>query len=157
VGRIARAHGLKGELLVHLWSDQTGRLDPGSTLESSHGPLTVGASRPMGGAGHGRYRSFVVRFVGVDDRPAAESLHGVDLLAEPLEVPGTLWVHQLVGASVRDAEGTDLGRVAAVEANPASDLLVLESGGLIPARFVTRHDPAAGTVEVDLPEGLLDP
>ena len=111
----------------------------------------------MGRAGGGRFRSFVVRFEGVDDRPAAESLHGVDLLAEPLEVPGTLWVHQLVGAAVRDGQGTDLGRVAAVEANPASDLLVLESGGLIPVRFVTRHDPAAGTVEVDLPEGLLDP
>ncbi len=47
--------------------------------------------------------------------------------------------------------------MAAVEANPASDLMVLESGGLIPVRFVTAHDAAAGTVDVDIPEGLLDP
>jgi len=46
--------------------------------------------------------------------------------------------------------------VEAVEANPASDLLVLDSGALIPVRFVTSHDAAAGVVEVDIPEGLLD-
>jgi hypothetical protein len=49
-----------------------------------------------------------------------------------------------------------VGRVAAVEANPASDLLVLESGALIPLNFVTGHDAAAGTVDVDIPEGLLE-
>ena len=49
-----------------------------------------------------------------------------------------------------------LGVVASVEANPASDLMVLESGGLIPVRFVTAHDAAARTVDVDIPEGLLD-
>ncbi len=59
--------------------------------------------------------------------------------------------------SVRDAGGAALGRVAAVEANPASDLLVLESGGLIPMRFVTEHDADAHTVDVEIPEGLLDP
>ncbi len=80
----------------------------------------------------------------------------MDLEAEPIDAPGTLWVHELVGATVRDAAGTELGRVGAVEANPASDLLVLESGGLIPIRFVTRHDAEAALVEVDIPEGLLD-
>ena len=65
-------------------------------------------------------------------------------------------MHELVGATVRDAAGAELGRIAAVEANPASDLLVLESGGLIPVRFVTQHDRAARTVDVDIPEGLLE-
>ena len=100
---------------------------------------------------------FIVQFEGVADRDAAEGLRGVDLEAEPIDAPGTLWVHELVGATVRDAAGTELGRVAAVEANPASDLLVLESGGLIPIRFVTaprRRRPR--TVEVDIPDGLLD-
>jgi hypothetical protein len=46
--------------------------------------------------------------------------------------------------------------VASVEANPASDLMVLESGALIPVRFVTAHDAAARTVDVDIPDGLLD-
>ena len=50
----------------------------------------------------------------------------------------------------------DMGRVTAVESNPASDLLVLESGGLIPVRFVTGHDPSRHTVDVDIPDGLLE-
>ena len=137
--------------MVELWTDQRQRLDPGSVLTSARGSLRVATSRPFG---RDRY---LVQFEEVADRSAAEALGGVELEAEAIEVPGTLWVHELVGATVRDAAGTDLGRVVSVEANPASDLLVLESGGLIPVRFVTAHDPVAGTVEVDIPEGLLEP
>jgi 16S rRNA processing protein RimM len=105
------------------------------------------------GAGGDRY---LVRFESVGDRAAAEALRGMELSAESMDVPGTLWVHQLVGSVVRDAAGTELGRVAAVESNPASDLLVLEAGGLIPVRFVTEHDPSGHTVDVDIPDGLLE-
>lgn len=124
-------------------------------LSSASGPLEVLASSPApGGAGSDRY---IVSFSGCRSREAAESLRGVELSAEALEEPGTLWVHELVGAVVREASsGVELGRVAAVEANPASDLLVLESGGLIPVHFVVAHDGTAGTVDVDIPEGLLD-
>ena len=81
----------------------------------------------------------------------------MELEAAPLnDVDGVLWVHELVGATVRDGSGTALGVVASVEANPASDLMVLESGGLIPVRFVTAHDAAGRTVDVDIPDGLLD-
>ena len=99
---------------------------------------------------------YLVQFEGVTDREGAERLRGDELEAEALDVPGTLWVHELVGALVRDAAGAPLGRVASVEANPASDLLVLESGGLIPVRFVTGHDAQAGIVDVDIPDGLLE-
>ena len=105
------------------------RLAPGSVLSSERGPLTVVSSRPLSGE-RGRY---LVQFDGVADRVGAERLRGVDLTAEALDLPGALWVHELVGASVRDASsGAELGRISAVEANPASDLLVLESGVLIP-------------------------
>ena len=46
--------------------------------------------------------------------------------------PGEVWVHELIGAEVRDRAGAVLGRVVAVEANPAHDLLVLDSGALDP-------------------------
>jgi 16S rRNA processing protein RimM len=113
----------------------------------------VSSSPAPGGRGADRY---IVRFAECADRAAADRLRGVELSAEALDQPGTLWVHELVGAVVRDVAGAELGHVAAVEANPASDLLVLESGGLIPVHFVTGHDAAAGTVDVDIPEGLLD-
>jgi 16S rRNA processing protein RimM len=138
-------------VIVHLWTDQTQRLDPGATPMVGGVPLRVLSSRPMGGTDR-----YLVQFEGVTDREGADRLRGADLEAEAIEVPGMLWVHELVGARVRDATGAPLGRVASVEANPASDLLVLESGGLIPVRFVTRHDAEAGIVDVDIPEGLLD-
>lgn len=138
-------------MVVDLWTDQVQRLSPGFELSSSAGTLRVVSARETG---QGRY---LVQFEGVFDRTGAERLRGTDLQAEPVEVPGALWVHELVGSSVRDAEtGTALGVVQAIEANPASDLLVLESGALIPLRFVTAHDTEARTVDVDVPEGLLD-
>ena len=42
-----------------------------------------------------------------------------------------------------------------VEANPASDLLVLDSGALVPLTFVTSVDPNV-RVDVDVPEGLFE-
>ena len=132
-----------------LFSDLTERLDPGSVLSSAKGPLTVEASRPFSDR-------WIVAFDGIMDRTAAESLRGVELTAAALEVPGKLFVHQLVGATVVDTAGVALGTVAAVEANPASDLLVLEGGALIPLRFMTEHRDAEATVVVDIPEGLLE-
>jgi 16S rRNA processing protein RimM len=133
-----------------LWTDLTERLDPGSVLSTHHGPLTVEAARPF-------QDRWIVQFEGVADRSHAERLRGTELEAESVEIPGKLWVHELVGATVFDVDGTELGSVSAVEANPASDLLVLETGGLIPLRFMTQSDAAAGTLVVDIPEGLLDP
>ena len=55
----------------------------------------------------------------------------------------------------RTPTGSELGTVAGVEANPASDLLVLDGGGLIPLRFVVGSEPGV-RVTVDIPDGLLD-
>jgi 16S rRNA processing protein RimM len=75
-----------------------------------------------------------------------------DAVDEPPD--GELWVHQLVGAEVRDRAGTSHGRVVAVEANPAHDLLVLDDGRLVPVVFVVSIDD--GVITIDPPEGLLD-
>lgn len=147
VGRIGRPHGLAGEVHVELWSDES-RLAPGSVLSSDRGPLSVVRSRHNAGR-------HVVAFDGVADRVGAEALRGLVLRAAPIERPGTLWVHELIGATVLGTSGEELGVVRAVEANPASDLLVLESGGLVPLRFVVSHEPGRNVV-VDVPEGLLD-
>jgi len=149
VGKVARAHGLLGEVAVELWSEVTARLAVGSELRLADGTvLRVDASRPH----QGRYLVF---FEGVGDRAAAEALRGKVLLAPPGELPGALWVHELVGVEVRATDGRALGTVEAVEANPASDLLVLSGGHLVPLRFVVGHDPGR-TVTVDIPDGLLE-
>jgi 16S rRNA processing protein RimM len=149
VGRVTKAHGLRGEVVVLLWTDLTERLDRGSVLTTPRGTLTVESARAFGDR-------WIVQFEGIVDRSQAERMRGIELEAEAVEVPGKLWVHELVGAAVRDIDGHELGIVSAVEANPASDLLVLDDGGLIPLRFVTERDALAGTLVVDIPEGLLD-
>jgi 16S rRNA processing protein RimM len=148
VAQITKPHGLRGELVVRLWSDRPERLDPGSVLMSDRGPLTVRSSRPHQG-------QYLVVFEGVEDRPAADALRGVMLRAAAIKDPDTWWVHELVGTPVVTLEGATIGTVASVEANPASDLLVLEDGGLIPLRFVVEHRRGE-QLTVDLPEGLLD-
>ena len=97
------------------------------------------------------YRSLV----GDLRRDAAEALHGATLRAPAIDDPDELWVHRLIGARVVTVDGTDVGVVDAVEANPASDMLVLDSGALIPAVFVVEQRDDA-TVVVDPPDGLFD-
>ena len=53
-----------------------------------------------------------------------------------------------------EVDGTERGVVTAVEANPASDLLVLDTGHLVPLRFVVARDD--GRVTIDPPAGLFD-
>lgn len=148
VGRIAKPHGIRGDVIVELITNRTERVAPGTVLMAGDRPLTIEASRPHQGR-------WIVTFEGVLDRNGAEALRGVPLLAEPLDDPEELWVHELVGASVEAADGTVYGTVESVEANPASDLLVLDGGGLVPLTFVVDRRP--GRVVVDIPDGLLDP
>ena len=147
VGRIAKAHGIRGEVNVLLTTDRLERLAPGSALHTKQGVLEVVASRPHQG-GH------LVTFGGVHDRNGAEALRGLVLHAAPLDDPDELWVHELVGRLVVEVDGTARGRVTALEVNPASDLLVLDSGALVPLTFVV--DTAAEELVVDAPEGLFD-
>ena len=76
------------------------------------------------------------------------------IYAEPIDDPAALWVHELIGSDVVDVDGTARGRCVSVVANPAADLLELDSGALVPVVFVVRH--ADGVVVIDPPAGLLD-
>jgi 16S rRNA processing protein RimM len=153
VGRVGRAHGLRGEVAVTFSSNRPERAAPGAVLYVGDRALVIDASRPHQGR-------MLVQFAGVDDRTAAERLLGAELTAEPLASGDAeldddeLWVHEVVGAEVHDRSGAVLGRVTAVEANPAHDLLVLDGGALVPMVFVVEH--RAGVVVVDPPDGLLD-
>jgi 16S rRNA processing protein RimM len=148
VGHVVRPHGLKGEVIVSLSTNREERVAPGSVLTTSDGR----ALRVERASAHkGRY---IVSFCDIEGVDAAEGLRGIGLFAQPIEDPSELWVHELIGARVEDQDGRVLGIVDAVQANPASDLLVLEDGGLIPLRFVVRSDPGV-SVTVDVPDGLL--
>ncbi len=148
VGEIARPHGLRGEVVVRLYSDQLERLEPGSVLETDRGQLVVRTSRPL-------KDRFVVAFEGVVAVEGAETLRGVVLRAAPLDRDDVLWVDEVIGATVVAPDGRELGTVVAVEPNPASDLLVLDGGALVPTRFVV-GGLVGSTLTVDAPEGLIE-
>ena len=148
VGRIGRAHGLRGEIAVALTSDRVERLTPGASLWADDRELIVVSARP-------HQQRWLVCFEGVNDRTAAEALQGLTVGADALPTDDDeFWVHELIGAAVRDPAGAPLGTVIAVEANPASDLLVLDGDRLIPLVFVVSHEP--GLVVVDPPDGLWE-
>jgi len=149
VGRIGRAHGLRGEVVLTPVSNISERFAPGSTLWVDGREYVIASARP-------NQHRFVIRFEGVEDRDAADALRSKIVEAEQLTEPpeGELWVHELIGSEVRDGSGESLGHVVAVEANPAHDLSVLDGGGLVPMVFVVSFE--SGVVVVDPPEGLFD-
>ncbi|GAA5099840.1 hypothetical protein GCM10025760_36550 [Microbacterium yannicii] len=167
VGRLVKAHGLKGAIKLELYTDDPeGRFVPGATFtlqvpESSpwHGkPLTVREFRWMNSHP-------VAFFDGVDDREAAEELLRAilwvdqDLEATPTE--DDAWFdHQLVGLDVvRD--GQIVGKVARVDHMPAQDLLIVkvrDEEVLVPfvKAIVPEVDVAGGRVIVTPPAGLFE-
>ena len=147
VGSIGKAHGLRGEVFVRLSTDRTERVDPSSVLYADGDALVVASSRP-------HQNGWLVGFEGITDRNAAEELRGRTLLADPIDDPDALWVHELIGSTIRELDGTERGVVESVQANPASDLLVTDAGALVPLTFVVDHDD--GVVTVDTPAGLFD-
>lgn len=148
VGRITCPHGVRGDVLVSLTTNRTERLSTGAVLASAEREFVVRAARAHKGA-------WIVAFDGVGDRNAAEALSGTVLYAEPLDDPEELWVHELIGAEVIDQHDTRRGIVVKVVQNPASDLLELDSGALVPVTFVTGMKPGE-RIAVDVPDGIFD-
>jgi 16S rRNA processing protein RimM len=167
VGRLTKAHGLKGALKVELYTDEPEhRFTPGATFT-----LQV----PAGSKWRGKtlelvelrwYNSQPVAFfVGVSDRSEAETLVKAILWVEqdPTELPvdDDAWYdHQLVGLAVH-RDGVAVGTVARVDHFPAQDLLIVKTGdGEVMVPFVKAIVPtvdiAAGIVTVTPPTGLFE-
>ena len=167
VGRLTKAHGLKGALKIELYTDDPDRrFTPGATFD-----LQVPTSSPW----HGKTLELVELrwyngspvgfFVGVGDRDAAESLVKAILWVDqdPAQLPDEpdAWYdYQLVGLrALRD--GTEVGTVARVDHLPAQDLLAIATASgevLVPfvAAIVPSVDIAAGTVTLTPPAGLFE-
>mgnify|MGYP001191339861 CR=1 FL=1 len=150
IGRIARPHGLRGELLVSLTTNVADRLAPGSTVHAADRALVITASRPHQG-------KWIVTFDGITSREGADEVAHQPLRGEPVDDPSepdALWVHELIGAEVVGVDGRSHGPVESVLDNPASDILELVSGKLVPLTFVV--EVVDGRILVDPPVGLLD-
>lgn len=126
VGRITRAHGVKGEVAVLVLSQVPERFEPGSRLfldESEARSLIVEAARP-------HRQRLLVRFEEVADRDAAESLQGSYLFVPAASAPqlpdGEFWAHDLIGCEVVTEAGRSLGLVREVIHTAANDVWAAE-------------------------------
>ncbi|MCD9198494.1 ribosome maturation factor RimM [Aeromicrobium wangtongii] len=160
IGRIGRAHGIRGELNVDIRTDEPDRrFAPGSSVVCGPRTLTVASARHHGGR-------LVVAFKEIPDRTAAEQLHGTVLEAviDPEDTPDDpdeFYDHQLVGLEVRSGDDV-VGTVTGLVHLPYQDTLTVDVDGrevFVP--FVTELVPvvdiAGGFVTVADVAGLLDP
>jgi 16S rRNA processing protein RimM len=181
VGRIARPHGIRGELAVEVRTDEPDqRFAVGSVLSTDPpgaGPLTVTAARWHSGR-------LLVRFARIGDIEQAVALRGIWLVVDSAEIPApdepdVFHDHQLIGLRVVTTAGSPVGTVADV-LHQGQDVLVIEPGGgdpaagggaagaagtgspdhglLVPfvAAIAVEVDLAAGRLVIDPPPGLLE-
>jgi 16S rRNA processing protein RimM len=167
VGRVTRPHGVRGELMVDVRTDDPElRLAAGSVLATEPaavGPLTVIRT-------HWHSGRLLVSFKGFEDRNEAERLRGVLLLVDSAELedladPDEFRDHQLIGLTVVGPDGDQVGTVTDV-LHYGQDLLVVAGRGkragaeiMVPfvSAMVPEVDLAGGLVRIDPPPGLLDP
>jgi 16S rRNA processing protein RimM len=164
VGRVGRAHGIRGEVRVDSRTDSVDvRFAAGAVLRpdrGDHAALTVRTARAHSGA-------LLVRFAEIGDRTAAESLRGVALFADVAEDERPddaeeFYDRQLVGLQARTPTGEAIGAVVDVLHLPGHEVLVLDkldgAEALVPfvREFVPSIDLEAGAVVIDDRPGLLE-
>ncbi|HEX6322670.1 MAG TPA: ribosome maturation factor RimM [Vicinamibacterales bacterium] len=162
VGRIARPHGIRGEVVIDPSTDfPEERFAEGATVFADRGgaaaPMVVAASRMHAGRP-------IVRFEAMTSMNDAETLRGLELRV-PESALGALgdnaWYHhELLGSAVRTKDGRAVGTVTAIAGPTERSILVIDGPGgetLVPlvAAFCTVN-VAAKEIVIDPPEGLLD-
>ena len=174
VGRIGKAHGIKGEVSVEPRTDEPERRFADGAVLSTRTPRGIEphtADRPTTlTVRRTRWHQsrLLVTFVGVDDRTAAEKLRGLSLVLDldPDEVPEDpeeFYDHQLVGLAVSTTDGEAVGEVSDVIHGASQDLLAVRAADgrevLVPfvSALVPVVDVPGGRLEVADRPGLLTP
>lgn len=170
VGRVVKAHGLAGELVVDVRTDDPQiRFSPGNHLrlkpsrggvDSAARECEVESSRPHG-------VRMLVRLVGVVDRDGADLLRGNLFIVDsadlpPITDPDEFYDHQLEGLTVRTVDGAEVGSVTEVLHTAAGELLSVRTATgaevLVPfvSAIVLSVSLPSAVIEIDPPDGLLD-
>jgi 16S rRNA processing protein RimM len=159
LGRIAGAHGIRGEVLIHTFTAAPENI-------GAYGPLSdKGGTRTFNVVGtRVTQKGVVARLEGVEDRTAAEALKGAELYIERERLPaaeqGEFYHADLIGLAAVDGEGRVIGEIVAVQNFGAGDLLEIRLAGsgkteLVPFNdaVVPEVDVAGGRAVVVMPEG----
>ena len=159
IGRLGKAHGVKGEVSFQFDDDIFDRVDADYLVLDSDGILVPFFMEEY------RFRSdsvCLVKFCNVDTQQRAQELTGCDvffpraLAEEGDEMPS---LSMLVGFKiVNNANGKTVGRIAAIDDSTANILFEMEDGMLIPANddLIEVIDAEQQQIKMNIPQGLLD-
>jgi 16S rRNA processing protein RimM len=162
VGYVRKAHGIRGDVVVRgLVEDAGDRLIPAASFDTNEDPprnLRILSVDPSG-------TDLRIRFAGLEDRNAAETLKGVQLVMDSADRrelgDGEWWPEALVGCVAIDTSGCQMGEVIDVILGGVQDRLVVErtDGARAEVPFVEALvpgvDSVARVITLDLPEGLF--
>lgn len=166
VGRVVKAHGITGEVVVDVRTDDPDeRFAPGTALRGRRSEVDDGREYIVESArSHGG--RLLLRLAGVTDRTAADALRGTLFVVDsgelpPIDDPDEFYDHQLEGLQVYTVAGVEVGTVAEVLHTAAGELLAVRSAErevLVPfvSAIVTTVSLADRRIEIDPPEGLLE-
>jgi 16S rRNA processing protein RimM len=155
IGGIARAHGIKGEVVIVTHDPDSDTLGAVETIYVAGTPRKIVQARDT-------HRGWLVALEGVTTRNDAEALRGqvVEVDRDALELDeDDVLLNDLIGCAVKKTDGTPWGTVAAVEAGDFQDLLIIHDGDIermlpLVDVFVTQIDLENSVITVDPPEGL---
>lgn len=166
IGRVRKAHGIRGEVSVDCYADSPSLLREGVYLQGSSSAPVFREIKTLR-VHHG---AVLIQFADVADRNAAESLRGLEILIPENRLPepgdDEIYLHQIMGLSViqvaEDGAETPLGTISSVTEISGQELWTISSDNeedvLFPAvsEFVLSFDLEAGIVRIAPPPGLIE-
>lgn len=172
IGRVAKSHGVKGEVVVEVRTDEPDeRFAVGTVLHGRKPRVSTDTTEYTVEAARDHSGRLLLRLKGVDDRSVSDALRGTLFVIDSKDLPTSsddddeFYDHELEGLSVRLSDGTVVGTIREVLHSAAGELLSIRPADgsraelLVPfvAAIVTSVSLAEGVVVIDPPEGLLDP
>ena len=159
IGKIVNAVGLKGEVKVYNYSDSSEIYEITPEVFVGNEIMEIENVRLQ-------KNMVILKLSGIADRNAAEAAKGREICITEEDLPeleeGEFYVRDLIGMTVKEADGNVLGTVTDVLQNTAQDIFEVKGKNgkqiLIPKvdEFVLNIDAETREIEVELPEGLLD-
>jgi 16S rRNA processing protein RimM len=161
---VARAHGVRGKVLIAPFNTESAGLEHASALWL--GPRGKPAEAKSFAVAHAERVNlgYIFTLRGVDSREASEALRGREVSVDRSELPeldeGEVWAADLVGCQAYDASGALQGEVVGLEQAGPNELLQLRLASgqvvLFPLSLVLEADPAAKRAVLEVPEGLFE-